>query len=234
MWPGTKARLKARANMIKACPYQLMWPAEMDWRRQGPTQPLLHHHHHHHGLQRLTLHHLQTLSGLCLGFNPEVKAWNYCIFPGVWEWRLFSHQHPQARFLTLLFSENVTFVDRGQPLFLRGFVISCHSAKCCKSHHRNSLSCRKTSWVLTDACVSTHSLYNVHCVCMKDLIPEYLISTLLIILSSNFSSYLHKFKDDSWHQYKHIISLTLTLYFGTKSSCLVFKLFSFKCSSFLI
>lgn len=33
----------------------------------------------------------------------------------------------------VLFSENITFVDRGRPVFLRGFVISCHLAKCSKS-----------------------------------------------------------------------------------------------------
>lgn len=34
-----------------------------------------------------------------------------------------------------LLSENVTFVNRGPPLFLRGFVISCHLVKCSKSLH---------------------------------------------------------------------------------------------------
>lgn len=196
MWPGTKARLKARANMIKARPYQLIRPAEMDWRRQ-----LL---HHHHGLRHLTRHHLQTLFGLRSGFNPRLKH-ETTVFSLAWGsggcWVCFLTSISRPAFLTLLFSENVTFIDRGQSLFLRGFVLSCHSAKRCKSHHSSSLSCRKASWVLTDVCVSTHSLYNVHCACLKGFDSKIPNIHSTDHSSSNFC-YLHKFKDESWHQYK--------------------------------
>lgn len=73
---------------------------------------------------------------------------------------MLAHQPQRARLLDFLFfSENITFVNRGQPWFLRGFVISCalspFSAK--------SLSCRKASWVLTDVCrcARTHTLPHV-------------------------------------------------------------------------
>jgi len=52
---------------------------------------------------------------------------------------VFFHQPQQARLYDFLFSGNVTFVDRGQTLFLRGFVISCHLVKCCKSLHSKEI-----------------------------------------------------------------------------------------------
>lgn len=48
---------------------------------------------------------------------------------------VFSPAPAGPLFFDFLFSENVTFVDRGRLLFVRGFVISCHLAKCCKSLH---------------------------------------------------------------------------------------------------
>lgn len=99
-----------------------------------------------------------------------------------------------------LFSENVTFVDRGRPLFLRGFVISCHLVKCSKSLH-NKRVCRVRKhlgfWMMR-----VHALY-VLVMCMYEGFDSKMLyiqsvnicATELIILSSNFSSYLDTFKD---------------------------------------
>lgn len=70
MWPGTKARLKGRANMIKACPYELVRPEEMDSeihspRSTPPWAPALH----------MATSTNQTVrgSGLSFGFNLRLK-----------------------------------------------------------------------------------------------------------------------------------------------------------------
>lgn len=131
-WLGTRApRLKGRAKTIKACPYRLMRPQETDRRGHGSTAP---------PPRAPALNSApstnQTVrgSGLRLGFNPRFKQETVLLFPGMGKWRLlgvFVHQPQQARYFDfILFSENVTFVDRGRPLFLRGFVISCPLAKC--------------------------------------------------------------------------------------------------------
>lgn len=126
MWPGTRARLRRRANTIKARPYQLIRPEETDRCGHGSTPPPSHTHTAPSTKQTV------RGSGLRLGFNPRSKqllyhslAWGsgggrVCFFSPASAGPLFD----------FLFSENVTFVDRGQPLFLRGFVISCHLAKC--------------------------------------------------------------------------------------------------------
>lgn len=137
MWRGMKAHLKGRANTIKVCPYHLIRLEETDRHGDGSTA---------HPTMAPALNTVpstnQTVSqsGLRLSFNSGLKhettvyslAWGS---GGCWVC-FFSHQPQQACLCDFLFSENVTFVDRGQPLFfLRGFVISRHLAKCCKSLH---------------------------------------------------------------------------------------------------
>lgn len=81
-------------------------------------------------------------SGLRLGFNSRLKH-ETTVYSLAWGsgscWVCFFHQPQQARLYDFLFSGNVTFVDRGQTLYLRGFVISCHLVKCCKSLHSKEI-----------------------------------------------------------------------------------------------
>lgn len=182
MWPGTKACLKARANMIKACPYQLVRPEETGRQTQAGNQthpappatpPKI------MGIETIYNIAPSTKQALRLpgwGFYLRLKS-ETTLFPGLgWVEPAVCAFSPASAGLLfdVLSSENITFVDGGRPLFLRGFVISSHLAKYSQAPFSvKHLSCRKVSWVFdwcVQVCAHTHF---VSCLIhMKDLIPD--------------------------------------------------------------
>lgn len=116
-WPGTKARLKGRANTIKARPYQLVRPEETDRHGHGstappPWAPALN--------TAPSTNQTVRGSGLRLGFNARSKQESTSLFPDMGEWRLlgvFFHQPQQARSLTFCSLKMLLLSTKNGPYF---------------------------------------------------------------------------------------------------------------------
>lgn len=118
MWPGMKARLKGRANTIRAGPYQLV-------RLKGTgrqTQAKI----HRPPAWALAVNTAPSTnqkvsrSGLGLGFNLRLKHETVTVFSPSWgEWRLLGvfFFFPTGSLFDFLFSENITFAYWGQTPF---------------------------------------------------------------------------------------------------------------------
>lgn len=135
-WRGMKARLKGRANTIKVCPYQLIRPEEMDGHGDGSTAP---------PTMAPALNTVpstnQTVrrSGLRLSFNSGLKP-ETTVYSLAWGRRdcwvcFFFTSSSRHAFVTFCSLKMLLLLTEDSPYFLRGFVISCHLVKCCKSLH---------------------------------------------------------------------------------------------------
>lgn len=169
MWPGMKARLKARANMIKACPLSA-FKADKDgqtWVRIHTPSPAT---TTNNTWRSTILKPGCQVSGLHTGFNLSIKLlYLPCHGGGCCCWVCFfltSLSRP-AFWLFVLWNFLPLLTEDGN-YFLRGFVISFHSDECCKS--LPSIECVIWEKILGFGWC-THTLL-VKCVCIKDFIPK--------------------------------------------------------------